>query len=71
VRRCSRLFDDRGISDSWSVTQESGSLWVNYDRIPIWDGWAVRVMRRCVARAISCGVRLAPKTLLSLINRGH
>lgn len=36
ARRCAvRLLEDRGVSDSWSVTQESGSLWVNYDRLRV------------------------------------
>lgn len=36
ARRCAaRLLDERGVSDEWSVTEEDGVLWVNYDRFRV------------------------------------
>lgn len=39
VRDCAaRLLAERGVSDRWSVTRESGRLWVNYDRMRVQVG---------------------------------
>ncbi len=39
ARRCAaRLREDRGVSDSWSVTNDSGGLWVTYDGIRVQVG---------------------------------